>query len=331
MHPGRLVRMAVTVFFDYTAAIPGVDHEFLFMTTERCGIPAGAAGFLRSIYIASTFLVLGDAEPEAITRMTSGVLHGSPLSGLLFVLAMDWVLEQFCGALEPVAGLVRACINNVGAVLQSVDHLSLAAPVSRSRFQFEWLRCSTTLVHCCCSPASRCSLPLPWPGSWRKSGASSIGCSTSWGLTWAMRRRTARRESVTSRPPYARQAQGPRDSSSRARGPSCSEMQEAVEHMACLFHRSGRRGGILKRWQRLRFEARLACSGVDARGLRAKRHAQGVMEVRLAAEVHMRWVFEASAKSIARWWPQVARTVLVSEFRGLLTLATALRLHTVLD
>lgn len=44
---------------------------------------------------------------------------------------MDWILEQLCDAMSAIGALVRACVDDVGAVVSSIDHLSLAGPVFR--------------------------------------------------------------------------------------------------------------------------------------------------------------------------------------------------------
>lgn len=106
----------------YAHAFPSVGHAFLFQAMGRCGIPGGAVACLRNLCMASTFVVAGASGTQPFTRITCGVLQGSPLSGLVFVLMMDWILEQFSRALDPVGGLLRACADGIGDVLRALEH-----------------------------------------------------------------------------------------------------------------------------------------------------------------------------------------------------------------
>lgn len=107
------------VFLNLTAAFPSADHAFLFEPMEQCGIPEGAVSFVR--YAASTLVVVGAGGMESFTNLTSGVLQGSPLSALLFVLATDLILEQLSLALDPVGGMLRACADDIGTVLRALE------------------------------------------------------------------------------------------------------------------------------------------------------------------------------------------------------------------
>lgn len=108
-----LYSLGVAVFWDITTAVPSADNEFVCLSMRRGGLPSGAVEFVRSTLVVAR-----------LTRITGGLLQGSPLSGVLVALVMDWVLQQLCFAFMPGDALVRSCVDDMGAVVHSVDHLS---------------------------------------------------------------------------------------------------------------------------------------------------------------------------------------------------------------
>lgn len=74
---------------------------------------------------ASAFVVAGDG----FEHLANGLLQGSPLSGNLFVMVMNWLLEQLDRELAAVGGLLRACADDLRLVGKAFPHLMCIEPV----------------------------------------------------------------------------------------------------------------------------------------------------------------------------------------------------------
>lgn len=88
------------------------------------------------------------------------MLQGGPLSGLLFVLVVDWTLEQLSARVEPVGGVLCACAGDIGRLLSALEHLALVAPVfeaveEASGFALHPGKGVPAASACCAMPAGR--------------------------------------------------------------------------------------------------------------------------------------------------------------------------------
>lgn len=73
---------------------------------------AGAMEFVWSLYGASTLVVASDGGAVLFTTLSCEALQGITFSGALFVMVMDWILEQLSAALGPLGGLMPVCADD---------------------------------------------------------------------------------------------------------------------------------------------------------------------------------------------------------------------------
>jgi len=84
---------AAAIMFDFTAAFPSLDHEYLFGVLQDIGIPSGLVCFIKSLYDQHTgYIALGAGKGEI--RITAGIRQGCPLSPLIFALVSDILLRR---------------------------------------------------------------------------------------------------------------------------------------------------------------------------------------------------------------------------------------------
>ena len=122
--------------FDFGAAFPSLLHALLFAVLKAAQLPLGAFNVISSMYVlVVAFARAGcDAASEFLFVIMRGVLQGCPLSGSLFVIDLNPLLDMFVGALagpegdEPV-GIIRVCADDIGAPLRLRSGLALMARV----------------------------------------------------------------------------------------------------------------------------------------------------------------------------------------------------------
>ena len=84
---------AAAIMFDFSAAFPSLDHDYMFSVLEDIGIPSGLIRFIKSLYDQQTgYITLGAGKGEV--RMTAGMRQGCPLSPLIFALVSDLLLRR---------------------------------------------------------------------------------------------------------------------------------------------------------------------------------------------------------------------------------------------
>ena len=107
-------------FCYFQAAFPSVSWKLLFFFIGKAGLPEGMLNFLNEMY---TCVMACSAEnrEENLLEMFSGILQGCPLSGSLFVIAINPLLLAFEG-ISPgkKQAVVTACADAIGIVLQQL-------------------------------------------------------------------------------------------------------------------------------------------------------------------------------------------------------------------
>ena len=118
--------LPITVLFDYTAAFPSVSHQWMRAILHRIRIPDGLLNAFNSLYRGNETYTHSGGRLQWISNIRSGVLQGCPLSGTLFVLAIDPLLAQFEHYTHnPQLGAVFVCADDIGAAIKHLKHLQL--------------------------------------------------------------------------------------------------------------------------------------------------------------------------------------------------------------
>ena len=120
----------IMLFTDFGVAFPSIIHKWLFLTLRCSNLPAGLVYFNKGIYASVT--AVGRAEASVVTLffILSGVIQGCPLASFCFVVAFDPFLNLFDSlVVKSELGVVRACADDVGCAIVSLDILSRLAAV----------------------------------------------------------------------------------------------------------------------------------------------------------------------------------------------------------
>ena len=115
---------AVKAFFDFKAAFPSIIHKWIFRCLRARGIPEWLCKFFECIYWMNGAFGRSHGAKVFLFWYLSGVLQGCPGSGLLFNIAIDPFLFNFEEVIPMrQRGLVRACADDIGAVLKKLSGL----------------------------------------------------------------------------------------------------------------------------------------------------------------------------------------------------------------
>ena len=68
---------AAAIMFDFTAAFPSLDHEYLFQVLADIGIPQGLMRFIRALYDQHTGYIIAGSKGRGEVRMAAGSRQGS--------------------------------------------------------------------------------------------------------------------------------------------------------------------------------------------------------------------------------------------------------------
>ena len=119
-----------TFIHDFAAAFPSVAHRWIFAVLRVCNIPDTYLRVIESLYFECKTYILAQGRREFLCVIKSGVLQGCPLSGSLFAIAIDPFLRLIDAALDHGrSGIVRACADDIGAVVSSSSYLQLIKPI----------------------------------------------------------------------------------------------------------------------------------------------------------------------------------------------------------
>jgi len=121
---GLVNALPLIVLFDFAAAFPSVAHAWLRAVLVAIKVPTGLLNVFDGLYHTNTAFWNIDGQTRFLFHILSGVLQGCPLSGSLFVIAIDPLLFQFRRqVMDPLLGQVRACADDIGAALARLDSL----------------------------------------------------------------------------------------------------------------------------------------------------------------------------------------------------------------
>ena len=116
--------------FDFAAAFPSVIHSWILRILNASRFPEGFCNLVGGIYHLCRSSVRVGNVVSHLCHIDSGVLQGCPLSGSLFVIASDPFLNMMTATIEAKnRGIIRACADDIGAVLRKLSHLCFLAPI----------------------------------------------------------------------------------------------------------------------------------------------------------------------------------------------------------
>ena len=106
------------ILFDFKAAFPSLDHDYLFRCLEYLGVPSSALNVLRALYdqVRCALQFRGSSYEDFL--MTAGVRQGCPLSPLLFAVTVDLLLRRLERLFPDV--MLRAFADDIGAVIRDL-------------------------------------------------------------------------------------------------------------------------------------------------------------------------------------------------------------------
>lgn len=109
--PELAPRLPALAFWDFAAAFPSIAHAWIWIAVRGANIPKGFIHVLKGIYFMNAAYGTNEGGFTFMFWILSGVLQGCPLSGLIFVLALDPILRSI-QALVDQEGLAvtRACV-----------------------------------------------------------------------------------------------------------------------------------------------------------------------------------------------------------------------------
>lgn len=115
--------------FDLRAAFPSVSRTYLNVAVEEVGAPGGLCRIVHGLQdgAVAQFCKAGVVVP--LFPIERGVAQGCPLSGMLFCVAIDPFLRAGVVALAKHRGVLRACADDMGAILRRLSHLRALHPV----------------------------------------------------------------------------------------------------------------------------------------------------------------------------------------------------------
>ena len=102
------------------AAFPSTSWRWIFFLLERSGIPTGLINLVKALY---TQVAAHSAETrERLFWILSGILQGCPLSGSLFIIAINPLLLALRQLSPDCSRMVlTACADDIGIVLRSIE------------------------------------------------------------------------------------------------------------------------------------------------------------------------------------------------------------------
>ena len=119
-------RIPVLASWDYAAACPSVAHSWIRVVLPVLAFPGGFQNVICGMYTLVHALGIGSSGLVFLFWILSGVLQGCPLSGLVFVAAIDPILWRIHDTVDARGiGTTRACADGIGAAMRGIAGLLL--------------------------------------------------------------------------------------------------------------------------------------------------------------------------------------------------------------
>ena len=90
----------IVTYIDYTAAFDSVSHKFMDATLAKAGASTKSRAIFRAIYEAATGIarvrgIDGTTIYSEAFNVGRGVIQGDIMSPVLFILALDQIIQQY--------------------------------------------------------------------------------------------------------------------------------------------------------------------------------------------------------------------------------------------
>jgi hypothetical protein len=125
-------RKGAILLFDFRAAFPSMNHDFIWDTLREVGIPEQFIEAIRTLYRNNKHLLKLRGGIYEGPEVFSGVRQGCPLSGLLFAICADVLLTRLGTVLRNEDEIVRAFADDTAAV---VHDYTISIPVLANLFK----------------------------------------------------------------------------------------------------------------------------------------------------------------------------------------------------
>jgi hypothetical protein len=104
------------ILFDFKAAFPSIEREFMIQSLRWLGMPERQVRFIEAIYDRTMVKIRAAGGEGLWFEMTRGIRQGCPLSPLIFVVVVDVLLRRLVEVLGE-EGCARAFADDTAAVV----------------------------------------------------------------------------------------------------------------------------------------------------------------------------------------------------------------------
>jgi len=120
---GMVAAIPILVLFDFAAAFPSVAHAWIFTVLRGIKLWGGYISGIKGLYTSNKAYGYSGGFVVFLFWIVAGVLQGCPMSGTLFVFAIDPLLWSF--KVKISSAVVRTCADDIGMALKRLDMLAL--------------------------------------------------------------------------------------------------------------------------------------------------------------------------------------------------------------
>ena len=114
-------KKAYMIFFDFKAAFPSVEHDYLLRVLEAIGLGPAILRACAHLYHNNLQRVLLRGKTSKGFLITRGIRQGCPLSPLLFAAVADLLLRRL--ARKYVDIMLRAFAHDIGLIYDDLKYL----------------------------------------------------------------------------------------------------------------------------------------------------------------------------------------------------------------